>query len=263
MALAQEMRSLSKELEEIAVAISLVGTTHTKLRELVSWAEEIRDAIRGERPEVKKLRDEIARRIHDVKVSPPDPRVAKKLRALRHAIETAKNQVQKGLGEVPETFSLNVVGNFAEFTIGNSWGYTLAEAEPSLRALRRTLARMSEIGLNPGKDLSIVLDPQWSEGWSAKYDREWETIAMDPYGRGSEGGGSAGPFAQTAHAFGHRVWDQVMKAEDREAWASAGAFALALSTFLVGEKVSADDAARLAVTVGKRASDWPAKVAIR
>ncbi len=256
-----QMRSLAKELEEIAAAISLVGTTRTKLNELVRWAEEIAASFRGERPLVKKARAEIIRRIHDVKVTVADQRSAQRLRALRTAIETAKNLVQKGLGDVPEAFSVEAQGT--QWTVGNAWGYTESEARVSIQAAQKVLRRMKEIDLRIGAGLTFVLDPSWADGWSAIYDSNWEVIAMDPDGKGTESKGAVGTFNQTATAMGHRVWHETMKADDREAWSSAGAFALAFGLVLVGDKVSVDDAARLAVTVGKHASGWPEKVAVR
>lgn len=264
MALADEMRSLAKELEEVAVAVSLVGTSHTKVGELAKRATAIADQLHGDRPEVKKLRSEIVRRVHDLKVVPKNQKAARAMRALRAAIETARNAVKNGLGDVPFEFDMNFRGPWTGFPVGNAWGYTAAEADSSLRALRRTFTRLAELGLRPSKDITLVLDPTWSEGWSAKYDRDWEAIVMDPEGRGTEGGGSEGQSFQMAVAMGHHLWHEVMKGTEREAWPSVGAFALAFGTFLVGQPVTADDAARLVVTIGKHATEgWPTKVPIR
>lgn len=250
MSLDAQMRSAIKELGEVATAVSAVGTRKQKLIELARLGEDLALRIRGERPEVKKLRIDIVQRSHDVRSADPSGKAARAIRSLMHSIEAAKNQLQRnGLGDVPEEFEVSAGGR--TWTIDNFWGYALDEVKPLIGTVERAFKRMAELGLPIDRSMGIALDPSWAGGRLAFYDPPWATFALDP------AGGSA---SSVESAIAERVWHAVMGAAEREAWSSVGAFASAFGTLLSGDKLSADDWARLTVSVGKLAKSWPERM---
>jgi hypothetical protein len=159
-----------------------------------------------------------------------------------HAIEIAR---KSDIRDAPETFSISA-GRTIE--IQNTWGYTSDEAGPVLSAIEKSLKRLAELGLQLGA-VDFALDASWADRKLAFYDHPWSTIVLDPNGNGSA--------SSVASAMGERLWYTAMGSAERESWPSVGAFAAVFGGFLMGDKISADDDARLAVSIGKLAKSWP------
>lgn len=245
MDLATQIQRVAKEIGQVSIAVSVVGTRRAKLLELADLAQTISGRLHGDRPEVRRMVTGLRQRIHDVRVSRHDRTAAEALEALRDELERVLAKVRDGIGVADPL--IKVVGDFA---VGNPWGYTEAEAARTVETVRVAVRKLSEWGLDVS-ELTMVLDPTWSgTGKWAVYDRDWDTIALAP--------GPSGSVAALATELGRAVWASMFKAKEREVWADqVDRFAEAFSAAVSGDKMQDDDAARLKVSMMPLASKWP------
>lgn len=244
MDVAAQIRRAAKEIDQVAVAVSVVGTRRVKLIRLAELAEKVSKGLVGERPEVKKLQLQIRQRIHDVRTARTDQSAAEKLRDLRDALLEVGEAVRRGLGTAPAVFRV------AEFPVGNPWGYSQDEARRALDAIGAVVRKLRSWGVSVD-DLTIILDPSWKGDRAfAFYDPTWETVAITAESSASE--------HMLAWQVALWLWDRTMNAGDRETWAGdSGRFAKAFADLVTGSTPSDDESARLRVTVGRSASRWP------
>lgn len=242
MELETKVRRASKEIDQVGVAVSIVGTRRHKLLALADLAQDVLDELRGERDEIKRAALALRQRIHDVRSSRTDQTSAARLSSLKSELDRVLELVSQGIGVADDTFKAG------DIAVGNPWGYTREEAARALDAVKEVGRRMKALSI-PTDDLTIVLDPSWSgDAKWAVYDKEWETIAMSA--------GAPGSVRALANQVGYALWD-MLSAPDREVWGDVPArFALAFGAAIVDEGAT-DDWARLRVTVGRRSSKWP------
>jgi hypothetical protein len=230
-----------KELEQTAVAASVVGTSPRRLRELARLVEVIADALVGERPETKKLATRLRQLVHGVKTSGiknyQSPRA---MRALAAGVAEVSKLIKRGIGNAPVAFT---VGDFA---VRNTWGYSEAEAQPALRVLGKVGKTFSDVGLRTAAS-TVEL---WDTGAAPEYVRELDAIVVDPDRSELEG---------LIKALGRRLWDEEFRQADFETWGGKDPrrFVAAFASTMSGGKLDAETAARLQVTVGKLAARWP------
>jgi hypothetical protein len=243
-------RFVLRELDQIGVAVSVVGTKRPMLLRLAGYAEGIRAALVGSRPEVRKARDELARLIQGVRSSSPKAKPASKaIRKLHKGVLDVQRIVSKGLGVA------SAVTEVGGFELDNAWGYTSFELRTALSAIKKADAILRRAGLESlVKGVVVVLDPEVAAGSYASYDRDIDLMAMDP------GQDQSGDTEAILRALGGRLWATQFKPEDKEVWGGGrdpGRFSDAFSRKLAGESVDRDTAARLQVTVGRLAKRWP------
>jgi hypothetical protein len=238
------------EIDQISVAVSVVGTRRPMLMKLARMAAEVKDALVGSRPEVQKVRANLERLIHNARRAPTRARRASDaLRKLAAGIKEAQGLVlRKGLGDPPAL-------NGGAFTITNEWGYTDKEAKSFLKALRSAEDAVSKFGL--GKALAygtITLDPKMSSGRMLSYDPFSDAFYANP----SINDGVQGVFM----ALAERLWVVHFKTKDVETWGTGSEgptkFERAFARKLDGKGLDADSSARLRVTAGRIAvqSKW-------
>lgn len=231
---------LITELDQVGVAASVTGSGKAKLRELAQMGTAVADALHGTRDEVERVRKDIRRRAHDVKVSQTVAKVSsKRIHALRDAIMQAERLVKLGLGNMPEMTRTPRGG----FTFYNEWGYSPKELIKTMEVFELLEGRVwranlwgarSDIHLRPaekfcqviGKD--VVCDP----------DRLLDELK---------------PLWLVARSLGVRIWQEKLSTKSQAVWEVAGGlhiFERAVAAYLSGDPLSRDGRARLRVTLG-------------
>lgn len=243
------LKAVIKEIEQTTVAVSVMGTTSAKLKEMANLVVPIGDSLKGKRPEVDKTRKSLVRRIHNVVVSSTKPRQASKaLRELSTEVKEVQNLLKKGTGD---TESIIQVGGFE---VVNTWGYTQAEIRPVRRILERASKALVKVGLPTVATGLVELNPEKVGGsLFVVYIPENDLLVFDL--------GQSGP-ADSEKIFAvlaERLWMQEFVKADKETWGNGKglpSFSKAFADKLVGQKMSGDVTARLQVTVGKLAANW-------
>jgi hypothetical protein len=243
--LLHQARAAAKEVDQVAVAASVVGIAYAKAGELTRLASAVGDGLKGDRPEVQRVRLAIIQRIHDVRTV-AGAKMPLAVRGLSDALFDAVALLKRGLGDGVEEWKVG------SWTIANTYGYTDAEMRTLLGYIKQLASAMDKAGIKL-PDVGFALDPTWTLGPLAIYDPQWETVAMDPDGHGD--------FSTLASAVGRNLWDGLFTRIDREAWSSVGDFVSAFATMMAGDTLSADEAARLTVSLAKYASSWPERLA--
>jgi len=240
----QNLSRIYKELDQVGVAISVAGTRRQKLMKLARLAIPISDALVGARPETKRVRDDLVRLAHNVRRAQTRPRPASKaISELASQIKIVQKLVDSGLGNVPKMFVVD------KMTILNNWGYTNKEVKPFLDALKIATDKLGQMGLadNVGA-AQVTLDPRESFGSSMKYVLFLDAFAADPLC-------SRDRFRGISDAIGGRLWMKLFEQRDVETWGGStqawGGFSSAFYKLLRGKKISGDDAAKMAVSLGR------------
>lgn len=230
------------ELEQTAVAASVVGTSTRRLKELGALADAIADALTGERAEVKKLRTRLRQLSQNAKISGTrNYQAPRAMRALAAGVVQVQALLKKGIGKAPLDFAAG------GFTAKNGWGYTEAEARSALRALEKASRALTGVGLG-----TAVADVDLWPGTAVQYLRDLSSIAIDPDKNVTS--------EDILAALGQRLWDSEFRDADFETWGgktSPGRFAAAFAEAVSGKKLDPETAARLQTTVGKLAAKWP------
>lgn len=230
----------TKELDQTAVAISVVGTSEMKRKALAALAGPVIDALVGTRPQVKALRDDLRRAAHDVKVGSGRARdAAKRVQALSALLKKVQAETKK-LGPIRDAI---VAGDLVLF---NVWGYSDKELDTLLKTLRTADQALQRVGL-PSMGGTVILDKQTS---FFTYDKpDWKA---DPV-RSAVGGP---PLDQVMDAVADREWEKFGSAE-QDTWRSRDDFNQAFARYMSGGSVTSETMARLALSVGRNAKRWP------
>jgi hypothetical protein len=239
----QALARVYKELDEVAVAVSVVGTRRQKLMDLARMAYPARDALVGSRPEVKKLRDDLTRAIHNVRRSQTRPaRASKAIWKLAAQIKRVQKLVAKGLGDVPSSMSAGGL------EVSNVWGYSEREAKPLLGRLDKALGRAKDLGL--GSQVvygEVILDPGKAGGRAVSYDPHKDQLVGDP-SKGSN------RDLDIAEALAARVWLASFGPEEHAEWGGSPSdfdgFVRLFSDMLAGKKLDRGLATIMAATTG-------------
>lgn len=241
---AQNLKRVYRELDEVGVAISVVGTRRQKLMELARLTVPISDALVGTRPEVKRVRDDLVRLTHNVRRAQTKARSAgKAVRALANQIKVVEKLVGGGLGDVPEAFDVG------ELSLLNTWGYTKKEVKPFMDALETATDVIDKMGLTKSIGTAKVsLDPSGSPMSSMTYDLYGDVFTGNPSHTRGRGRG-------IADALGGRLWLKLFAKKDVDTWGGAAAawssFSDAFARLLGGKSLRGDAAARMAVSLGR------------
>jgi hypothetical protein len=239
------LRWVEKELRQVGLAISIAGTSRTKLFQLAHLAEPTYESLVGSRPEVKEARDDLRIRIHNVRrASIGQAPASKAVYALADAIQDVMKLVAKGKADVPVAFDL------PPMALVNEWGYAEDEVRTVVRKLRQAMVDFTDAGLRQLLYGVFTLDPTETEHKFVRYYRQDDSIYIDP-DRWEER-----RMADVYGVFAERLWWWTFKTAQRETWPSVEAFVEAFATALGGGSLDGDRLARLRSTVGVFADGW-------
>lgn len=235
------LKWVRRELDQVGAAVSLVGTRRTMLLKMAKYLEPSIEGLRGRRPEVRKLRENLERAHRNLIRGPTTSlRAGRNLRAARDLMDEVLKLQDKGLLDLPEEYEEG------RFTLENAWGYTPDELRVFRGVLRQVVSDLSDVGLyRPLVYGAIVLDPE-EAGGGFERDVQDDVFYADP-----SKGKSKTSFYE---AFADRVWSKLFKASDRRTWDTRSRFVAAFTEAMRG-RGSSEDRARLQVTVGKIAGD--------
>ena len=231
------------ELDETAVAVSVVGTSVRRLRDLGTLAEVIAQALSGDRPEVKKLRTRLLQLVQNLKISgTKNYQATRPMRALARGVQEAGALLKRGIGNAPPEYDAG------DFVVRNTWGYGKSEARPALRELEKVSRKLGLVGL--GTAVSTI--ELWGTGSGPEFVQDLQAVVIDP--------GKSLTTDELLKTLGRRLWDDEFRANDYETWGGKGGvdrFAALFSKAVAGKSIDVDPAARLQLTVGKLAARWP------
>jgi len=245
------LKAVVKELEQTAVAVSVVGTTPRKLKDMAALTVPITDALVDARPEVVKARSVLKRAAHNARTSTVKARQASAaLRALAKEVGDIQKMVSKGIGKTKSLVKI------AGSEVVNTWGYTDSEMRDVLRALEKAAKAVMGAGLPTAAGGLAELNPNKVQGASfVQYDAPNDLFVFDLRKAGSAN------VENVLRALAERLWLQEFNKGDKETWEGkkgVRGFSQAFADILTGKRVDKDTTARLQVTVGKLAANWPA-----
>ena len=232
-----------RELEQTAWAVSAVGTTRRKLKEMAALVEPIAKALVGMRPDVRRVRLELHQLIQAVQLASVKARpAADQLRRLAAALRKVLGLLGQRIGNVDAEFDVS------GFPVVNVWGFSSREMAPVTNALSSAASKLKLFGLSD-LQTTVVLDPQ-ATGYFVEYNPRTDILVMDPK---RSGFGRWNVF----YALARRIWLRRFRQNDKEVWSigmGAETFYTSFADMLDGRKVGRDAQARLRVTVlGKAA----------
>jgi hypothetical protein len=233
-----------KELDEVGVAISVVGTSRQKLMELARLVIPISDALIGSRPEVKRVRDDLVRLAHNVRRAQLKARFASRaVKELALQVKAVQKLLDSGLGDVPETFQVG------DLDIVNAWGYTEKELRSFFKMLKVVTDFINKIGLEKTIGTAqVVLDPSESSRDSMVYDLFNDRFVANPFFPGERSRG-------ISDAFGGRIWLMFFKGRDVEVWGESTLawklFSRSFHRLVTGKRLSDEEKARMTVSLGR------------
>jgi hypothetical protein len=242
--LPRNIESARTELEQTAVAVSVVGTSRFRLKQLSELVKPIAEALHGSRPEVSKLRGRLRRAAHNMLMSSLSQRPAsEKIRALAEVVADVLEAVRDGIGNTSAELSV------AGFEVVNVWGYKDDELRPTLAALKRVADEMSDVGLGI---VQLGAELTGDSPTFALYLQDRDALEVNP--------SRAISVTGLLEALAERIWVRSFSTADHETWGgkfSVSRFKDAFAKALTGWKLDRETAARLQVTVGKLAAKWP------
>ena len=203
----QSLAKVYKELDEVAVAVSVVGTRRQMLMKLARMAYPVRDALVGARPEVSKLRESLTRAIHNTRRASLKQRPASRaIWALAAEIKKTQKLVGDSLGDVPLGF------RSGGMDIENVWGYTEREVKPFLDRFDRMLRKIMTLGLDAQVAYGeVVFDPDNANRRALFFDPHNDRLVADPL-KGTN------RKADIGEALAARVWLASFGAKEHESW---------------------------------------------
>lgn len=225
------------ELEQTAVAVSVMGTSARKLMDMASIVKPITAALVGDRPEVERVRSTLRQLTRTVWTASTQARPASDaLRRLAAGLRKVHGLISKGLGDV------EVEVEVESFEMLNVWGYTRVEMASAKKALGDAARRVKRFGIPTLAVGIVVLDPREASAF-ASYRRTDDAIVMDL----SRSGGAWDVY----YALSARLWRD-MRAAEKEVWGNGeDRFRNAFADMLEGrKKPSPDTLARLQITAG-------------
>jgi hypothetical protein len=248
----QKLLALAKELRQVAISVSVVGSRRWRLLQFTARLRPIRDELTWTRPEIGKLRGTLSRAIHNMERSREDGRQAKNMRSAADALDGINKLMGRAL--IPRDLQVG------KRRVLNVWGYTARELMPVIRRLEKVSDQLEDIGLNDLVEIEVVMNPEESPNDYAIYAPSEDAIFLNPKKSGKAD-------RDLLEAFGDRMWVKEFDTGDRKTWGSGTSgwtrFTKAWVAALDGKSPDADTTARLAVTVGQRVglSRWTKSVA--
>lgn len=239
----QNLQRVYRELDEVGVAISVVGTSRQKLMELARLTIPISDRLIGSRPEVKRVRDDLVRLTHNVRRAQTRQRTASAaVRALAGQIKVVQKLLRSGVGDVPERFDVG------SMSLENAWGYSKGEIKPFVDSLAKALDVIDKMGLTKTvAETTVLLNPEKSSR-SMTYDVFSDTFIANPMQAQER-------LRGVSDALGGRLWVKLFEQRDVETWGGASvawsAFSGVFYRLMSGKRLSKDGSARMAVSLGR------------
>jgi hypothetical protein len=232
----QNLLAVAKELKQVSVAVSLVGTRRWRLLQFVNKLIPIRDALVWVRPDARKLRSVLSRVIHNMERAPENGVQAKYMAEASKAIDGIIRIV--GAGVVPDDMM------FGGMRIQNVWGYSASDVLIVARALETVVGRLEAAGMDV--DVDFVLNPDSSPNAFASYVSSENAVFVNAGAFGSA-------TTDILGAFGDMVWLKLFTSPQYQTWGGPAGrmkFSRAWINALDGKAVDRDTMARLTVTVG-------------
>lgn len=231
-----------RELDQVGMAMSLVGTRRPMLLKMARYLEPIIDGLHGERPEIRKIRQGLVRAKYNLERGPTTPlRSSRNMWIARDLLDEVLKLKDKGLLGVPDFYE-------GRLGLENFWGYTSDELKDFQGLLDKVIKELDNIGLSDELVYgAVVLSPESTKGQFFSYDERTGFFFADP----SRGKSKADIYA----AFGDRIWDRLFISADRQAWPSRGQFVSSFAKAIRGQQLDSETMARLQVTVGRVAGD--------
>jgi len=230
-----------RELDEVAVAVSLVGTRRQMMEKLIGYVEPVAEALVGSRPKVANVRGELRRSMHNARKARVGARDASDaIWAMAQAVKDTKDLVKRQrLGNV------EIVDEVGDFSLLNVWGYTVSETAALRQELRAVSRQLSDLGFEDAVG-TVVLDEKRAKRDAFQYDGHGDFIADPKRSLGDR---------DVLEAVGQKVWGELFEARHREMWQrDPDAFIVAFVARVRGEGQPVDTRARLATTIGRIAS---------
>lgn len=230
-----------RELDEVAVAVSVVGTRREMMEKLIGYVQPVAEALVGSRPKVASVRSELWRTMHNARKARVGAREASDaIWAMAEAVKSAKDLVKRQrLGNVAP------VDEAGDFALLNIWGYTRSETAGLRQELRAVSRQLSDLGLED-MATTVVLDEKKAKRDAFRYDGQGDFIS-DPKRTLGE--------SDVLEAVARKVWVELFKSRHREMWqGDRDAFIEAFVARARGEGQRADTRARLTATLGRVAS---------
>jgi len=241
----QNLAKVFKELDEVAVAVMVVGTRRPKLMQLARIVLPVRDALVGTRPEVRKIRDDLTRAMHNTRRSPLRQRPASKaIKALAAEVKKVRKLVDGKLGDVPSSFKVS------RLTAINTWGYSEREARPFLDRLDRALKKAKALGLDKQVVYGeVILDPDEAGSRALYYDPHGDRLIGNP-------SKATNRDSEIGEALAARVWLATFGSEEHTEFGGIRAgfdpFVRLFTDMLNGKKLDRGHATIMATTTGVR-----------
>lgn len=240
----QYLERVYRELDEVGVAISVVGTRRQKLMELARLVVPISDALIGMRPDVKSVRDDLVRLTHNMRRAQVKQRPASRaVRAVADKVKDVQRLVNLGLGDVPRDF---IVG---KMTFLNYWGYTKNEIQPFVDVLENVNSVLKKMGLlDEIGDAFVTLDPSRSSQASMTYDLVSDSFFADPLRARARTRG-------VTDSIGARMWVKLFERKDVDTWGGSQqaweSFSKSFFLLIKGKKLKKIDSAKMTVSLGR------------
>lgn len=228
-----------KELDEVGVAVSLVGTRKQMLEKLVGYVEPIAEALVGTRPKVAAVRGDLQRAMHNARrVRPLAREASEAIWEMAAAVKKTKDLVKRQrLGDVEPLEKVYA------FEVLNVWGYTKSETAALRQELRQVSRLLSDLGLSEMGG-AVVLDEKRAKGKAFIYDGDF---VSDPKRSLKEN--------DVLEAVASKVWTEFFESRQRKMWErDKDTFSKAFISKAKGEAQSSDARARLQGTLERLAS---------
>ncbi len=226
-----------RELDEVALAMSVTGTRRKKLVELGQMADEVIEALIGDRPEVTKLRAELEKLSRGVKMAGTKAKQsAQAVRAMRDGVKKVQKLVNRGLGDAD--VRLKVGG----FEVDNVWGHTATEVRATKSTLIKATKILHKAGLDDLVNGEVLLDPDRAGSDFSVYEVLGDLVVINVAG--------GDQLRSLLMALGRRAWVKV-PSEKMEPWGGLWAADRFAETFAdaLTKKVDAKVAALLKTTI--------------
>lgn len=237
----QHLLSVAKELRQVAISVSVVGTRRWKLEQLATKVRPIRDEMSWLRPDISKARSMLARAIHNMERAPENGRQAKNLRMAADAIGVLAKIMGRSI--IPRVVTVH------GHKVVNAWGYSSSD----LMGVMGNLSSVSDVvghAWSPGAmDVKFVVNPMMSRNAYAFYDASQDTIYINP-------DRSSKADVELIAAIGDRLW-AFAGSEGRSAWGADKSgwsrFVSAWTKLILGHNIDQESMHKLSMTAGKAA----------
>lgn len=247
MSVERKLAEVAREIDQVAVAVSVVGTSRAKLRELGGMAIEAGKDLVGTRPEVRAMQTRVARVAHNAIGSHTGAKLAsRRLRVLADMLRAVLSDVESGVGAADPYLKIGA------FDAWNTWGYTDAELQPLEHLIESASRLLRGVGLESILGGDLELDPSLTRDSFVRYLSGSDALAFDLAREVSD------PLGSILRAFAVRLWRVQFGNAEREAWGGdPSRFFGSFADTMNGDTLDSETAARLAVSVRRVASRWP------